>query len=513
MRMPVVVVGAGFGGLSAAVELARRGERVIVLERAAEVGGKARSIVVAGRSIDVGPTVLTMRWAFDEMFAASGRRLEHAVQIVPLPNVARHAFADGTTLDLFTDVDASADAIGVLAGRREAAAYRRFATYTAEIARTVEQPFLRSPRPTMTSLVLGTSRIGLAALAKIDAHRSMWRAICSFFEDRRLRALFARYATYVGSSPFEAPATLNLISHVEREGVVAVEGGMSALARAVAELARSLGVEIHTGVVVRDVVTEGGRVAGVVAEHQDGSREAIGASAVVLNADVATVASGALGGVAASAVDAPDRGRRSLSAVTWAISGRAFGFDLAHHTVFFPEDYSAEHRALFEQHRLPDDPTVYVCAQDRSTFAPSEGEDERLFLIANAPATADGAPLSAEEIERCERTIMARLARAGLVLTPRATVVSTPTTFECLAPATGGAIYGEASHGALSALSRPSARTRVRGLYLTGGSVHPGPGVPMATLSGRAAATSLIEDLASTMRSSRAAIAGSISMP
>ncbi len=516
-----VVVGAGFGGLSAAVELARRGERVVLLERSAHVGGKARAISVAGRPIDIGPTVLTMRWVFDEMFASCGLRLEDAVGLIPLPVVARHELAGGATLDLFSDVERSADAIGAVAGAKEAAAYRRFSAYSAEIARTVEQPFLRSARPSMTSLVLGTSRLGLGSLTRIDAHRSMWRSLCSFFDDTRLRTLFARYATYVGSSPFEAPATLNLIAHVEREGVAAVAGGVSSLAQATADLARSLGVEIVTCCAVRDVLVTNGRVTGVVAEHEDGTREVIGAKTVVVNADVATIAKGALGERAAAAVPAVHRGRRSLSAITWAITGKVSGFDLAHHTVFFSNDYAAEHRALFDVRRLPDDPTIYVCAQDRLAGReerrhPAEGhekEGERLFLIANAPATADTNPLSTEDIDRCERTIMARLSRAGLHIEPSAMVVSTPMTFERLAPGTGGAIYGEACHGALAPLTRPTSRTKLRGLYLTGGSVHPGPGVPMAALSGRAAAQAVIEDLASTIRSPRVAIAGSTSMP
>ncbi len=514
MRVDVVVVGAGFGGLAAAVELARRGERVLVLERASEVGGKARTIAVDGRAIDVGPTVLTMRWVFDEMFAACGRRLDAAIGLVPSPLVARHEFPGGATLDLFSDVERTADAIGAFAGRAEAAAYRRFAAHGAEIARTVEQPFLRSARPSMSSLVLGTSRLGLAALAKIDAHRTMWRAICSFFEDPRLRALFARYATYVGSSPFEAPATLNLIAHVEREGVAAVEGGVSRLARAVADLARSLGVEIVTESSVREVTVENGRATGVIVEHADGAREEIHARAVIANADVTTIARGALGKRAAEAVPAPSKGRRSLSAITWAIAGRVSGFDLAHHNVFFSNDYAAEHRSLFDQRRLPDDPTVYVCAQDRlgEETKTDTDEVERLLLIANAPATADTDPLSTEEIDRCERTIIERLSRAGLCLEQVATVVSTPMTFERLAPGTGGAIYGEVSHGALAPLSRPASRTKLRGLYLTGGGVHPGPGVPMAALSGRAAAIAVTEDLASTTRSTRVAITGSISM-
>ena len=184
-----------------------------------------------------------------------------------------------------------------------------------------------------------------------------------------------------------------------------------------------------------------------------------------------------------------------------------------HHNVFFSDDYPAEFEALFGRRELAADPTVYVCAQDRAAdeMRPPEG-DERLFVIVNAPATADTAPVTNEEVERCERAMFSRLSKAGLRITPRAMVVATPTSFERLAPSTGGAIYGEASHGPFSALSRPGSKTKIPGLYLAGGSVHPGPGVPMAALSGRTAARAVLSDLASTRRSRPVVTVGSTSM-
>jgi 1-hydroxycarotenoid 3,4-desaturase len=511
-----VVIGAGFGGLAAAVELASRGERVVVVERELVPGGKARSIDVGGLPIDVGPTVLTMRWVFDAMFAAAGRRLDDAVMLTPASVLARHAWSDGTRLDLFSDLEKSVGAVRAFAGAREAEAYRRFAAQGEATAALVRGPFLEGERPSIGALIGNGARLGLRSLARVDAHRTMWRSLCSTFGDARLRALFARYATYVGSSPFEAPATLNLIAHVEREGVSVVEGGMARLARAVADLATELGVTFRYGQSVREVLAKDGRASGVVLEGPGASRDVLAASAVIANADISTLASGALGSAARSAASAPRESRRSLSALTWAIVGRTTGFPLAHHNVFFSDDYPAEYEALFGRRELAADPTVYVCAQDRHAHEAGAGAvpegDERLFVIVNAPATADTTPLTTEEVERCERAMFSRLSRAGLQITPRAMVITTPTSFERMAPGTGGAIYGEASHGPFSALSRPAARTKLPGLFLAGGSVHPGAGVPMAALSGRTAARAVLRELASTHPYPRVAMVGSTSM-
>jgi 1-hydroxycarotenoid 3,4-desaturase len=513
--LPAVVIGAGFGGLAAAVELARRGEPVVVVEREPVPGGKARRIDVAGSAIDVGPTVLTMRWVFDAMFEAAGRRLEDAVALTPAGIIARHAWGGGASLDLYPDLERSVGAIASFAGGREGDAYRRFAARGQAIAETVREPFLLAERPSIAGLVGTTARLGLRSLGRIDAHRTMWRAISGTFRDPRLRALFARYATYVGSSPFEAPATLDLIAHVEREGVSVVEGGMTRLARAVAELAAELGATFRFESRVREILVTNGRATGVVLETRGGEREVLAASAVIANVDVATVAAGALGEAARAACASPRPQRRSLSAITWAIVGQASGFPLAHHNVFFSDDYAAEHAALFGRRELPAEPTVYVCAQDRSADATTDCTamaDERLFVIVNAPATADQRPLlTSEEVERCERSMFSRLAKAGLQITPRAMALTTPASFERLAPGTGGAIYGQASHGPLSALARPASRTKLPGLFLAGGSVHPGPGVPMAALSGRTAANAALADLASTRRSLRVAMVGSTS--
>ncbi|MCA9637043.1 MAG: NAD(P)-binding protein, partial [Myxococcales bacterium] len=220
-----LIVGGGLGGLAAAIELGRRGLEVMVLERAPKVGGKMREVVIDGRGIDSGPTVLTMRGIFDELFEAAGERLDDHLTLDPMTVLARHAWEEGGRLDLFADHERSAEAIGRFASAADARGYRRFCEHTRRIFEVVEGPFIASSRPTLGSLVAAVGWRGILGIADVDAHRTMWRALGAFFRDPRLRQLFGRYATYYGSSPFAAPATLNLIAHVEQRGVWTVRGG------------------------------------------------------------------------------------------------------------------------------------------------------------------------------------------------------------------------------------------------------------------------------------------------
>ncbi len=513
----VIVVGAGIGGLAAALDLAAHGQNVLVLERGLAPGGKMRQVQVGGAMLDAGPTVFTMRWVFDELFERAGTRLADHLQLRPLATLARHAWSVGERLDLHADLAQSADAIGRFAGTHDRLGYLAFCQRARRIYRTLEQPFLRSARPNPLSLAARVGWRGLPDLLRIAPMARLWDALGSHFRDPRLRQLFARYATYCGASPYRAPATLMLVAHVEQSGVWTVDGGMHQVARAVAALAARHGASLRYGAQVDEILVQQGRAAGV--RLADG--ETIPARAVVFNGDVAALGSGLLGPAAAGAAPRTPPQRRSLSALTWNLLAPTRGFPLLHHTVFFCSDYAAEFADIFQRGRLPDDPTVYVCAQDRAdeSAAPPTGP-ERLLCLVNAPATGDGRGLSHKEIAQCEALTFQHLARCGLALSPRLhRLTTTPADFERLFPATGGALYGQASHGWMASFTRPGSRSRLPGLYLAGGSTHPGPGVPMAALSGRLAAASLMDDLArarvrpSTLPSPPAATPGGTSMP
>lgn len=491
----VAVVGAGIGGLAAALALAADDDvEVTVLERAPRPGGKLREAAVGGRALDAGPTVFTMRWVFDELLAPLGERLDDHLVLQPAQVLARHAWDGESRLDLHADLERSVEAIGDFAGAPEARRFRAFSERAAAVYGTLEAPFLRRSRPNPVTLAWRAGWRGLPGLLRIDPFSTLWQTLGAHFHDPRLRQLFGRYATYCGASPFLAPATLMLVAHVERAGVWCIDGGMARLVDALAGIAARRGVTLRCGAHVQRIVVERGRACGV--ELDDGER--IDADAVVFNGDAAALGAGLLGGAARTALPR-HRHVRSLSALTWSVLAPTRGFPLVRHNVFFGADSAREFEDLFDAQRLPADPTVYVCAQDRGdpgTALPAGAE--RLLCLVNAPARGDTQPLSPEEIETCEQRTFARLARCGLAIerSKETCGVTTPSDFDRRFPATGGALYGPASHGWQASFRRPTQQTAIPGLVLCGGSTHPGPGVPMAALSGRLAAQAVLAQLA-----------------
>ena len=506
-ELDVVVVGAGIGGLSTALRLAGVGASVRVFDKGARPGGKMRVVEVAGQRVDAGPTVLTMRTVFDDLFASAGLRLEDRVRLQALEVIGRHGWTDGTRLDLHATVEGSAEAIGEVFGRRAADAFVRFSHHARDVHARVEQPFIHGRGAGIASMLRAAGWSAAAGLLRVDWHRTLWRALRSFFDEPKLIQLFGRYATYYGSSPFEAPATLAVIAHVEQCGVWAVDGGMIGLADAIGEALREAGVELCQDTEVTEILVEGGRACGV--RLADGTR--VPARAVVANCDPRALQQGMLGEALRPAVRSSSRAPRSLSAMTWCMAGRPVGFDLSFHNVFFSDDYVAEFEAL-QAGRLPEQPTVYVCASDRGPFTAPNGS-ERLMCLVNAPALADAEDFT-RETQTCQHRMNEQLRRCGLQIEapPSQMVVTTPNDFDRMFPGSGGALYGPATHGATAPFARPGSRTSIPGLYLAGAGVHPGAGVPMAALSGRAAALAVTEDHPSMRRFPRADTYGGTSM-
>jgi 1-hydroxycarotenoid 3,4-desaturase len=515
----VVVVGAGMGGLVAALLLASKGVRVTVLDAAASPGGKLRQLWVDGVAVDAGPTVFTMPWVFEEILAAANATLADLPGLTRLPVLARHAWrGQEQTLDLFADAQRSVQAVAAFSGPAEARRFGAFCSQAQQVYRHLEQPYLRAQRPSLLSMSLGLGPKGLLALTGLGPFSSLWSNLSRRFTDPRLRQLFGRYATYCGASPWLAPATLMLIAQVEMDGVWSVTGGLHALAIGLAGLAQKRGATLRYASPCQRIHLTNGRVSGVELGGA-AAGEMLNADAVVFNGDPQALVQGLLGDPLRQAAPPLARSQRSLSALTWAVHAPTQGFDLERHNVFFDTDYASEFDDIFTKRRLPSHGTVYVCAQDRGDLGPGAstlaGQPERLLCLINAPPDGDQRPFASQETDPCEHHLLALTQACGLHIQglPQRSVVTTPATFNQLYPGSGGALYGAATHGWMSSFRRPSARSLVPGLFLAGGSVHPGPGVPMAALSGQLAAVALMAHLGSTKQWRGAATSGGTLTP
>ncbi len=505
MTEKVIVVGAGIGGLVSALLLAQQGIQVTVVESQSVTGGKVHTTEVAGVAIDSGPTVLTMRWVFDAIFRQVGTELDHELKLTPLSVLARHFWPDGQHMDLCADPAQSEAEVERFSGGAEAVRFRRFCNRARSLYDALDAPFLRGPAPQMGRFMSALGFSGLALLTQLGPMRSLWRQLQNEFANPRLRQLFGRYATYCGSSPWEAPATLMLIAQVEMDGVFSVQGGMFELAQALTRLGRQRGVRFVMQSPCREVLVRNGKAVGVRLDHEE-----LYADAIVFNGEVDALRLGLLGEPAQEAV-LPSSQPRSLSALTWSMLTPRQDFNLDRHNVFFQNDYQSEFDDVFQHRRLPRQPTVYVCAQDRPD-APSNLTAERLFCLVNAPAHGDE-PESSKEIEQCEMTSFDQLHRLGLSIQGHARVRGSPSLFHRRFPASSGSLYGKATHGWMSIFARPGSTTALPGLFLAGGGTHPGPGVPMTALSGMRAAEAVLGSLASIRKFHPVATYGGMSMP
>ncbi len=503
-RDKVVVIGAGVGGLAAAARLAHAGLDVTVLDRHAWPGGKMRTVDSPAGPVDAGPTVVTMKHVFEVLFADCGAALDDHVTLVPEPLLARHWWPDGSSLDLFSDPEASAAAARAFGGPEAERDFRAFSAAAQRLYEAFEAPILQAVRPRLPALIAHV----LARPALIPAmapHLTLARALARRFRDPRLRQLFGRYATYVGGSPFRSPAVLGLIWHSEAQGVWRVEGGMHRLAQAMQRLAEAKGATVRLGAEVRRIEVQNGRAAAV--HLSDGQR--LPADQIVFNGDPRALVQGLLGAAPKTAVPAAGTEPRSHSAYVWTFAATPSRADLVHHNLFFAADPRSEFDDLAAG-RMPADPTLYVCAEDRGTgLAPPVVE--RFEIIMNGPPLTAGEP---QEVQACRTRVFPILAQFGLTFDPAPpdSALTRPSDFAALFPGSAGSLYGLSPHGLTAAFSRPTARSSVPGLYLAGGGAHPGAGIPMAALSGRHAAEAIMTDLASTSPSRRTAMPGGTSM-
>ncbi|HYP02855.1 MAG TPA: phytoene desaturase family protein [Pyrinomonadaceae bacterium] len=478
-RKSAVVIGGGLGGLATALRLARANWRVTVCEQSPTLGGKMNAWEQGGFRFDTGPSLITMRWVFEELFEAVGSALSDHLELVSMHPLAEYVFDDGTRFHYSSDLP---DWLATLRrlDARDVDGFFRFMLLGARLFEVSRETFFRRPPSSAPDL---RSFKALRHMPLRYAWGNYHRTVAAHFKSPYLRQLFDRYPTYVGSSPYRSPATLAVIPYVEYAyGGWHIRGGLYRLVESLAALAERAGVTLRTGARVERIEHDGRKIKGV--QLADGAR--LSADAVVMNGDASTT--NAMLGLKRDATVAPEE-TRSLSGLVFLVGVRRTLPQLPHHAVYFSQDYRHEFAQLFDERRFPDDPTVYVSAPSRSDRAlVPESAGETLFIMANAPAN-DGDEWTEAKINEARARVFARLAKGGFPDIESDTVVAdvwTPRRIRETYSMPGGAIYGTNSHGWRRAFLRPPNRdARFAGLYYVGGSSHPGGGTPTVLLSAK----------------------------
>jgi phytoene desaturase len=484
---PILILGAGIGGLSAAIHLAAKGHLVTILEQNPAVGGKMSEICAQGFRFDTGPSVITMRGVFEDLFRAAGRHMEDYLTLLPVEPFTRYFWTNGARLDLSRDLPKTAAQIAALEPR-DVEGYLDFLAEAARLHRITGPVFTYGPPPSVASL----KHISLQDALSVDVIRTLQQSIENRIRHPHLRQLLGRFATYVGASPFLAPATLAVIAHVElTEGIWYPQGGIYQIARAYEKLARELGVEIRLNTRVREICLHGGRVSAVILENG----EILPASVLISNLDVTSTYGLIQAERAAPRLAALKKQELSNSGMILLLGVEGHYPDLAHHNIFFSSDYHREFEQLFSEQILPADPTLYLCITSKTDASHAPAGCENWFVMVNAPAL-DPACRAVDKAEVTEK-LLNRLAGVGLDVRNkiRCQRLLTPIDLQQKTGAYRGALYGVSFNDRLAPFKRPHNKSEFDGLYFTGGTTHPGGGVPMVTLSGKLAAEMLAQDL------------------
>jgi len=485
----VAIIGGGLGGLTAAIRLAHQGFQVKLFEKNEILGGKMNQFVSNGFRFDTGPSLLTMLFVIDELFDSIGEKRSEYLEFVPIDPICRYFWEDGSRLDAKSDVPKMIDEMKKFSAD-DATRYENFLAYTKRIYDITADVFLFQPMHEIKKLVNWQTFLKLFRVLQIDPFRTVHDGVSRYFKHPKLMQLFDRYATYNGSNPYQAPATLNIIPYVEYGlGCYYIKGGMYQLVDSLKRLAEKFGVEIHNSVRVEKILHQHNRVQGVQI-----SGEKIPAEGVISNVDVVVAFNELIDGFPKKQAKL-NRLEPSLSGVVflWGIEGQHQ--QLAQHNIIFTIDYESEFNQIFEQKQVPDDPTIYIAITSKLDPNHAPAGNENWFVLINVPYLNENQNWDSE-IVRLKKVILEKLNKIGIDISEKIKFEKhiTPQDFYDKYRSNRGSIYGISSNDRMTAFRRPANRSReIKGLYFAGGSTHPGGGVPLAMLSGKMCAELILE--------------------
>ncbi len=478
MNRTIGIIGSGIGGLAVAIRLALRGCSVTVFEQSATPGGKISTLTSDGFRFDTGPSLFTLPALVEELFMLAGKNMNDYLRVDSLPVTCNYFFPDGFQLRAWSDKEKFVNEVenaGI-----ERTVIEKYLARQSYVYNNTSDFFLFNSIHKISTYTGEAGRKSLGALYRLDALKSMHRRNKQTFGNTPLTQLFDRYATYNGSDPYRAPATLNMIAHLEHNtGAWFPVNGMVGIVDALVKLARELGVEFHFSEAVKKLELSGKKIEKLITGKSEYKFDV-----VINNADVTGFYRNILHDELR--LKKLSRRERSSSALIfyWGVNIES---DLDVHNILFSADYAAEFNGLFHDKTFADDLTVYIFISKKVVDTDAPAGKENWFVMVNAPENIgqDWQALTekAREIIQNKISGILKIDIAGLIETED---VFTPVDIEHRTSSVNGSLYGHSSNSAMAAFLRhPNFSRKYKNLYFVGGSVHPGGGIPLCLASAK----------------------------
>ena len=485
MPKKVIVIGGGVGGLSGAIRLAQMGYKVDLYEKNRTLGGKMGQISFNGYTFDTGPTLLTMPFVLDDLFQFTGNKMSDYIELLPVEPVCRYFYNNMKPFDASSNMQIMQNNIEC-SFSDSPKNYNRFIKYAERIYKKTSSIFIFSPIHEIRKNMTWKHIIRLLTIYQIDPFRTVHQSVKRFFNDTRLIQIFDRYSTYNGSDPYRAPATLNIIPYVELGlGGYYIKGGLYQLIKVFITIAKKMNINLHTEKKIDKILHNKHRIKGVMIDG-----EKMDTDILLCNNDVVCSFN--------DLIDGFPKIKEKLNRLEPSLSGVIFYWGikqqfpkLKQHNIIFSQNYKKEFKQIFQDLKIPDDPTIYIAISSKSDQTHAPHGCENWFVMINAPYLSNNQKWDKSTTDRIRRTIIKKLKNNGIDIEGKINCekIMTPIDIENQFFSNRGSIYGISSNTMNSAFKRPPNRSRqLHGLYFAGSSSHPGGGVPMCILSGKIAA-------------------------